>query len=407
MSGNLPKRASVVVVGGGIQGLCCAFYLTTFGVRDILVLDAGYWQGGASGRNGTLIRPGFASNEWTRLFSLSCQEWNTLSSKIEENVMFTRRGYTMVAEKEATSSMLRGALDVHKECKLGSYFVPSSRISEHLPAIDAHQVNSALHLPEGGVAPHHAAMKGLYAACSRRGVDIRYRTAVTGFERQQGRVFGVYVGDHCVSADTVLLAGGGHSNALAELAGVTLDGFPMRLEAMALEPMRPFIKPALALVDSLCYLHQTSRGEIVGGAEVPERPQVTLHSDLPVMSATAAVYARMFPRLGNVRILRHWAGMIHISPDFGPVIGEHPDLHGLWISAGWSYGFAGAPGAGLLLARAIAKGEIDDRMRPFAVDRFRRGRPIAEAGIVLAKELVEMDETEQPATLSPSAEGRK
>jgi sarcosine oxidase subunit beta len=112
---------------------------------------------------------------------------------------------------------------------------------------------------------------------------------------------------------------------------------------------------------------------------------MSLATDLPVMASTAKVYLEMFPQLAEVRILRHWAGMIHISSDFGPLLGEHPDLKDLWISAGWSYGFAGAPGAGLLLAKAIAKGDIDRRMRPFAVDRFERGMPVAESGIVLAK----------------------
>ncbi len=66
------------------------------------------------------------------------------------------------------------------------------------------------------------------------------------------------------------------------------------------------------------------------------------------------------------------------------MLGPHPDLSDLWISAGWSYGFAGAPGAGLLLSQAIAKAVTDDRMKPFAVDRYDRGNPVVEPGIVLA-----------------------
>jgi sarcosine oxidase subunit beta len=110
-----------------------------------------------------------------------------------------------------------------------------------------------------------------------------------------------------------------------------------------------------------------------------------LRVDLPVMTATAKVYLELFPRLAELRILRHWAGLLHVSPDFGPLLGEHPELRDLWFSAGWSYGWAGAPGAGALLAKAIAKGDIDERMKPFALDRFDRGKPIAEAAVVLAK----------------------
>ena len=50
---------------------------------------------------------------------------------------------------------------------------------------------------------------------------------------------------------------------------------------------------------------------------------------------------------------------------------------------GWSYGFAGAPGAGALMAKAIATGEIDGRMRPFAIDRFERGLPVFDPTLVL------------------------
>jgi sarcosine oxidase subunit beta len=158
----------------------------------------------------------------------------------------------------------------------------------------------------------------------------------------------------------------------------------MRIEAMALEPLKPMIGPAVSLQDRLCYLHQTARGEIVGGAEVSETPQLSLRSDAATLGATASAYLEMFPRLGEVRIMRHWSGILHISPDFGPMIGRHPRRENVWFSAGWSYGFTGAPGAGALLAKAIAKGDLDDRLKPFAIDRFERGMRVNEGAINLA-----------------------
>ncbi len=382
----LPKRAEVVIVGGGIQGLCCAFYLTTFGIRDILVLDAGYWQGGASGRNGTLIRPGFASLEWTRLFQFSRNEWAGLSRKLGHNVMFTPRGYTMVAEKPETAEMLVAAQKLHRDCGIDSHFLNARELREELPAINHARVQAALQQPIGGFAPHHAAMKGLVSACQEKGVDIRYRTRVTGFETANGRISAVTVGDHRVDAGTVVIAAGPQNPEIAKQIGVALNGYAMRIEAMALEPTKPLIRPALALIDSLAYFHQTPRGEVVGGTEVPERPRMSLRADIPVMASMAKVYLEMFPRLGPLRILRHWAGMLHISDDFAPLLGEHPQCRDLWFTAGWSYGFAGAPGAGLLLAKAIAKRVIDPVMAPFALDRFEKTGPIREGGIVLRKD---------------------
>jgi sarcosine oxidase, subunit beta len=187
-----------------------------------------------------------------------------------------------------------------------------------------------------------------------------------------------------IEADAIVLAAGAYGNAAARLAGVELPGFPMRIEAMVLEPIRALLRPAIAFIDRLCYMAQTARGEIVGGAEVPERPIESLACDLPVMTATARVYRDMLPCLAKLRILRHWAGMLHATPDFGPLIGAHPSFANLWVTGGWSYGFACAPAAGELLAKAIVTGQLDSRILPFALDRFAQNRPVREGGIVLA-----------------------
>jgi sarcosine oxidase, subunit beta len=381
---GLPDRVDVVIVGGGIQGLCCAYNLAELGIRRVLVLDAGYFQGGASGRNGTMIRGGFATTEWTRLFHFSNQQWLHLSKKLGRNVMFSRRGYSMIAETDETAAMFERAADVHRRCGVQSSLLSAREVTRILPAIDNTRVRAALHLGDGGVAPHHAAMGALLHACKDRGIRVAYHTSVTGIERLNARVTGVLAGERRILADTVVVAAGGHNLILASMADVAIAGLSMRIEAMALEPIRPLIRPAVALIDSLCYLHQTARGEVVGGTEVPERPRMSLSTDLPVLAATAKVYATMFPQLAQLRVLRHWAGLIHATPDFGPLIGEHPDLKGLWFSAGWSYGYAGGPGAGILLAKAIATGEIDDRIKPFALDRFERECPVHDPAVVLA-----------------------
>ncbi|WAH55323.1 FAD-binding oxidoreductase [Pseudomonas silvicola] len=383
-SDTLPRQADVVIVGAGIQGLSLAFNLALRQVRDIVVLDAGYWQGGASGRNGTLIRGAFSSPEWTRFFAHSNRLWWGLSRQLGGNVMYSRRGYTMVAERDTTAHLLQRTLAVHQDCSIDSQLLSPTRLRKVLPALAHERVSAALHLPDSGVAPHHAAMHAYLKACRARGVDVRYRSQVTAIDQRNGAVDGVWLADQRIACDCLVLAGGAQSTALAGMLGVALDGYPMRLEAMALEPTRQLIGPAVALLDRQCYMHQTARGEVVGGAEVAERPQHSLAADVPVMAATAKAYAELFPQLKAARILRQWAGLVHISRDFGPLLGAHPGLKGLHVSAGWCYGHAGAPAAGELLAKAIVTGAVDERMRAFAVDRFERGCPVIEPGIVLS-----------------------
>ena len=382
---SAPIKASVAIVGGGIQGLMLAFCLAERGQTGIVVRDAGYWQGGASGRNGTMVRGGFASREWTGLFGHSHRLWLGLSKRLRHNVMFTRRGYVVVAESDRTAAIGEELLATHRSLDVASRPLTLDQFARMVPLFDRARVKHSYLFADGGMAPHHAVMKGLRAACLEHGVDLRYQTKVTGIERSGDRVSGIRTADTRIEADAVVIAAGGHSSEVAAMAGVELEGRAWRIEACATEPMRPALGPALALLDRSVYVHQSGRGEIVGGTEVAgDLLGATLRSDIPVMAAYARHLVETMPRLASVRILRQWAGLLHASADFGPLLGRHPDCRDLWISAGWSYGIMGAPAAGDLLSKAIVTGEIDHRMAPFAVDRKRRGKLIAEGAIVVS-----------------------
>lgn len=380
---TLPAKAEVAIVGGGIQGLMLAVCLAERGRRDIVVVDAGYWQGGASGRNGTMVRGGFASPEWTRYFGHSLELWIGLSRRLGENVMFTRRGYAILAESDAMDALLSRMAATHRECGLQSRRLAASQVAALLPHADRARIRGALYFDHAGVAPHHAVMKSLRKACLARGIDLHYQTRVDGFDRQNGRIAGIVCGDRRVAADLTVVCCGAHNPDVAALAGVALEGQAQRIEAMATEPMRPVIDPGIALPERFTYLHQTARGEIVGGSEIAgETPRRSLANTVPIMAAFAHHLVEMFPCLADLRILRHWTGMLHVTPDHGPILGPHPDIADLWFSAGWMYGIAGAPAAGSLLAKAIVTGEIDERIRPFGVDRFRRGALVVEDSTV-------------------------
>lgn len=378
------RQRPVVVIGGGIHGLGTAFHLARVGFTNVRVLDAGYFQSGASGRNGTLVRGGFSSEAWTRLFAFSNRRWIELSRLLGENVMYTRRGYLIVSQSEKTQRLVEAAVPLHRDCGLRSEILELADVRRLAPALDTRTVRSVVNLADGGTAPHHAAMKGFLKAAQRLGVRVEYGKPVTAIEQDSRRATAVVAGGERIAAEILLLAAGAQSPRVAALAGLELPAYPQRIEAMALEPVRPILRPAIALPDRLCYLHQTARGEIVGGAEVAETPQETLATDLPVLGATARVYAEMFPAFARLRILRHWAGMLLATPDWGPLLGLHPDLENLWVTTGWSYGIAGAAGTTELMAESIARGEAHELIRPFAVDRFRRGQPVAEGAIVLA-----------------------
>jgi sarcosine oxidase subunit beta len=381
---SLPARTAVLVIGGGIQGLSIAYNLAARGERNVVVLDAGYFQGGSSGRNGTLIRGGFMSEAWTSLFALANRRWIELSRRLRRNVMFSRRGYLLIAEQQRTAARFDAAIDLHRRLGVRSRRVNLPQLATIAPAINQNTIRDAIYLPDGGVAPHQAAMMGYWEAARELGAQVRYQTPITGISRHGAQVTSVCGQDFEIECEQIVIAAGADTNTVAGLLGAAVDAHPLRIEAMALEPVRPILKPGVAFIDRLCYVSQTARGEIVGGTEVPESPQHTLASDLPSIAANARVYCDMLPCLADLRILRQWAGFLHVSPDCGPLIGLLPSFSNVWVSAGWCYGYAAAPAVGELLADAILGGRLDERLAPFALDRFMRNRPVIEGGIVVA-----------------------
>ncbi len=324
------------------------------------------------------------SEAWTSLFALANRRWIELSRRLKRNVMFSRRGYLLIAERERTAGSFEGAVDLHRRMGVRSRRVNLQELANLAPAIRQHSIRDAIYLPDGGVAPHQAAMVGYLEAARELGVQVRYQTPITGISRSGGQIVGVSGEGFDIEFEQIVIAAGASTNGVAGLLGADVPAHPLRIEAMALEPVRPILQPGVAFIDRLCYVSQTARGEIVGGTEVPESPQLTLSSDLPSIAANARVYCEMLPCLSNLRILRQWAGFLHVTPDFGPLIGRLPYFSNVWVSAGWCYGYAAAPAVGELLAAAVLGGSVDGRLTPFALDRFARNQPVVEGGIVVA-----------------------
>jgi sarcosine oxidase subunit beta len=83
--------------------------------------------------------------------------------------------------------------------------------------------------------------------------------------------------------------------------------------------------------------------------------------------------------LGQVKVLRQWAGICDIPPDYAPIIGPVEGVEGFVLDVGWgTYGFKAAPAAGVCVAEMIATGKTPDLIQPFALSRFANGEMLGE-----------------------------
>ncbi|MDQ4081644.1 MAG: FAD-binding oxidoreductase [Actinomycetota bacterium] len=382
---RLRPSYDVVVVGAGVQGLALAYELARRGVRDVCVVDAGYPGGGASGRNGELIRSAFSSVEWARLFDLSLRRWHGLSAELGFNVLFTAAGYLILAATEEELEACRGFAARHRELGISTSLLAADEVLELAPELAPDLVAGGLYQADGGFAHHDAVVWGYARAAARLGVAIHPFTRVIGIALERTKVAGVATTRGDVSTRLVVDAAGGHARDVAALAGVDVPTKTYRLEAIVTESLAPFLRPALAVPRLLGYSHQTTRGELVAGTEqAVMQPSASLNTTLRSLRDLAQKFTRLMPRLAGARVVRHWAGIVDVTADLGPVPGPAPEVDGLVLNCGWVYGFMGAPGAGLLLAEAIESGRTPDPIVPFSLERLRTGAYVKESSLVVA-----------------------
>ncbi|QJU55676.1 FAD-binding oxidoreductase [Herbiconiux sp. KACC 21604] len=384
-TGAIRSGYDVVIVGAGIQGLALAHELAKRGITDVLVIDRSWPGGGASGRNGELIRSAFSSPEWCGLFDLALDKWQTLSAELDYNILFNRDGYAVLASTEEQWAMLQRDRAFQRSIGLRSELLDDADARRLLPAAAPEMVRGALYQPHGGFAHHDSVVAGYLEQAAARGVHVVGGREVVAVERSGSRATAVVLADGTrIGCGVVVNAAGGHAPDVDRMLGVELGILSARLEMIVTQPMRPFLGPAVAALDLLGYCHQTMRGEFVGGTELAHVDQTTsLRGTWAMVRDMATKFTRLFPSLAGVRLLRHWAGTVSQTPDLAPALGPVPELENVVLSVGWVYGFMGAPAAGELLAAYIDTGRVDPRLAPFGIERVREGRWIAEGSLVV------------------------
>jgi sarcosine oxidase subunit beta len=383
----LRKNYDIVIVGGGIQGLALAYNLARSGMSDVVVLDKSYIGSGASSRNGEMIRSAFASEQWIRFFTKSIEIWDNLSDQLDFNIMFTRCGYLVLASTDDELEACGAHVKLQKTYGLKTRLLNADEVVRLIPAINPAMVRGGILQPNAGFARHDAAVWAYSRAAARLNVDIFPFTEVTGIVVKSGAVRAVNTSLAEIETRLVVNAAGGHAAKIAEMAGLTLPSQTYRLEMIATEPLKPFLPLALSSPHTLSYMHQSTRGEFVGGAEVENlAPSTSLRSSLEATRDMAGKFIRLFPGLSGVRLMRQWAGIVDMAPDVSPILGPVDEVQGFILDCGWVYGFMGAPAAGKLLADYILSGEMPAEIRPFGLARFKSGQLILDSSLAVPSE---------------------
>jgi len=374
-----------VIVGAGVHGLATAYYLgSRHGIRRVALLEKGYLGSGNSGRNTAIIRSNYRTPEGIPFYQASVKLYEELARELGWNMLFSQCGHLTLGHTDSAVNGLRVRAENNQVLGVDSRMIFPDEISRLVPAMDLSDrprfpILAALYHPPGGIIRHDAVVWGYARACDRMGIEIHTFTEVTGMRVENGKVRSVLTNRGEVAAGAVVNATAGWSSSISKMAGVPLQIVSHPLQACVTEPLKPFLDKVIVSATLHVYVNQTDKGELVIGAEIDPYQSYSMKGTLPTLEQMATYTLELFPQLHGVRVLRQWAGVCDMTPDFAPIIGVAPDVENFYMDVGWgTYGFKTGPIAGKSVAELIATGETPKLIAPFSPARFKAGQLLGE-----------------------------
>ena len=369
-------EAEIAIVGAGVMGLGIAYNLAARGQKRIVVVDGHYLAWGASGRNGGGVRQQWSTEMNVRLMQESMEICAGFAQEMGINVWMRRGGYLFLARTRAAAARLEKNVALQNRCGVPSEMIAPSSAGSIVPELDTSGFVAACYNATDGIVFPWPFVWGYAQAAAKRGVDIRTKTPVLAIERRPAGGFRLLTPTGAIDAQRVVCAAGAWSPAVARLAGGSLPDRPVRHEILSTEPLKPFLKPMVSVIESGLYVSQSLRGELVGGVSMPDEPgaDVRLGSRFAFVAAMARGLTELMPRLGHIKVVRQWAGPYDVSPDGDPIVGPLPGVPDFYVVSGFGgHGFMMAP----VVARHYAAYLRGDPPHPFfaawRADRFTGG----------------------------------
>ena len=385
MTTNLPSRAQVVIVGGGVIGTSVAYHLTKLGWTDVVLLEQGQLSSGTTWHAAGLVGQLRASESGTRLVQYSTQLYAGLESETGLSAGYKQCGGVTVARTEQRMGQLRRTAATAEAFNMECVLLTPEQAQEKYPVMQVEDLVGAIWLPGDGKANPTDLTSSLARGARMRGARVFERTRVTGIRTDRGRVTGVETDAGPIEAEVVVNCAGQWAKAVGALAGVNVplhsaEHFYVVTESI--EGVHTDL-PVLRDPDGYTYFKEEVGGLVVGGFEPEAKPWVApdqlpypfefalLEEDWEHFSILMENALLRIPALNETGIRKFYNGPESFTPDNQFILGEAPEVANFFVGAGFnSVGIASAGGAGRALAEWIVAGEPTSDLTAVDIRRF-------------------------------------
>ncbi len=386
---TVPSSARVVVIGAGIVGNSLVYHLARLGWREIVQLDKGPLPnpGGSTGHASNFIFPVDHSREITDLTRDSVRQYRELG-------VFTESGGIEVARSTERMAELRRRMSSATAWSIPSELLTPAQVAELVPFLDPSVIVGGFHTPGVGVVDSLRAGTLMRERAQKLdALTVVSNVEVTGLATAGGRIRTVRTSGGDIDTELVVIACGVWSPKLARMAGAHIPLTPAVHQMISVGPIPELAErpgeisfPIIRDMDTFCYERQHGSDMEVGSyahrpilmdpEQIPSIEQARLSpTELPFteedFDPQLEQALELMPAiLGNPEAEIRYAinGLLSLTPDGAPVLGESPEVGGLWSTAAvW---VKEGPGVGRLVAEWMTDGNPEYDTHHTDIARF-------------------------------------
>jgi sarcosine oxidase, subunit beta len=374
---QVPEQADVVVIGGGIIGVSCAYRLAEAGA-GVLLLERDILGAGSTAKAAGGIRSSFTSRVNIEIGLRGLAEYGSFAETYGVEIDFRRDGYLYLITDPADLPHFERCVELQNAYDVHSRLIEPAEARRLSPLIETDGVVAALWSPDDAKATPDSAVQGYARAARGHGAVIRTGVDVVGIERDGDEITGVRTSAGFVRTGAVVCAAGAWSGKIGEFAGVDLPVRPYRRQVVFTGPVAdlPESLPLTIEMPSAFYFHREGLGLAMSFCDGDGDPGFdTRYQPGDWLPKLAEIAARRVPAVLDAGIRSGWAGLYEVTPDHNQIVGESVQLSRFFYATGFSgHGFQMGPAVGeivrdLYLGRVPAVDIAELDVRRFAGDR--------------------------------------
>ena len=404
---DLPTNARVVIVGGGIVGCSIAYHLALRGCTDVVLLERKQLTCGTTWHAAGLVGQLRATHNLTRLAQYTTDLFARLETATGQATGFQQCGSVAVAPTEERFEELKRGASMARVFGLEVDIITPADVADLVPLARVDDLVGGVHLPNDGVTNPIDTTQAMAKGARALGVRIVENVKVDRIVVEHGRAVGVVTEAGDIRADAVVNAAGMWGRELGDQAGAVVplhaaEHFYIVTEGVdGISPTMPVLRDP----DGCGYFKADAGKLLVGWFEPVAKPWGmagipesfafdSLPEDFEHIAPLVEAAAHRMPLLASAGIRLFFNGPEAFTPDDRYLLGESPDVKGLFMACGFnSIGIQSSGGAGKVLADWIIDGhppmdlwDVDiRRVMPFQRNRsYLHDRTVEALGLLYA-----------------------